>query len=548
VTAIRWEEWGEATFLRARSERKPILLALTATWCRACHRMDEETWEAPGIAARVAAVAIPVRVDADRHPDLYARYHLGGLPSVALLTSDGEFIRGGTFLAPAQLLSFLREGLDEFASGRRHEEVGVQQRDPPVELSTFVDIQVALLQRRFDPEHGGFDPGPKRPHPEALTLLLRQWRASRDSRCAEIVRRSLDALVERLWDAQAGGFFRYAAAADWSHPHTEKIATDQAALIRLLAEAGQRLGEPRYWEFSLGAGTYALGWLADPAGGFFGSQAADPDYYQLAPERQLQAEPPPVDRTVFADATAALAAAFTYAAVVLERPEWEAPGRAALERLMVSAPDGRLPHTLPPSAPLHGWLRDQALGLRAALEVYQLSGERRLLEWGISVAEWTLTHLWDSSRRAFVDAASEGKPLGYLARRLTPILPNAEMAEALVDLSALTGRPRFREVAIALVSSLAGEAERSPAGPALALAAHCLVEDRVEAHLAGDSAVPRARELARTLVRVAGPTALIRWEPGSPAQVTLCTRNLCLPPIEEPKELSDSLNDLDLSA
>jgi uncharacterized protein YyaL (SSP411 family) len=510
--------------------------------------MDEETWGAPGIAARVAATVIPVRVDADRRPDLCARYDLGGLPSVALLTSDGEFIRGGTFLAPTQLLAFLRDGCAQFAAGRHPDEVSPLPRSEPVEPSAFVDTQVALLERRFDPDHGGFGLAPKQPHPEALTLLLRQWRRSREPRHAQILRRTLDAVTGGLWDPQVGGFFRYAAAADWRYPHTEKIATDQAALIRLLTEAGQRLGEPGYLKFALGTGTYVLGWLADPAGGFFGAQAADPDYYRLAPERRLETEPPPVDRTVFADTTASLASALAYASAVLDLPEWEVSARAALDRLMLSAPDGRLPHTLFPSAQLHGWLRDQALGLRAALMLYQLSGDLRFLEWGSTVAEWTQASLWEPARSAFRDVAIEGESFGYQSRRLTPILSNAEMGEALVDLSALTGQPRFREVAAALVSSLTREAERSPAGPALALAASRLVEDRVEAQLVGDSAARRARELARTLLRVAGPTALIRWESGFPPAVTLCTRNLCLPPIEEPKELSDSLNDLGLSA
>ena len=37
--------WGEAAFERARREAKPALLVLTARWCHACHRMDEDTWD-----------------------------------------------------------------------------------------------------------------------------------------------------------------------------------------------------------------------------------------------------------------------------------------------------------------------------------------------------------------------------------------------------------------------------------------------------------------------------------------------------------------------
>src|SRR5262245_22608312 len=116
---IRWMEWGVAAFARARDERKPVLLSLTATWCHACHRMDDETWSDPGVAAAVGRAAIPVRVDADARPDVYARFHLSGLPSTVLLTDTAEFVRGGTFLSPVQCLGFVDASLADWRAGRR---------------------------------------------------------------------------------------------------------------------------------------------------------------------------------------------------------------------------------------------------------------------------------------------------------------------------------------------------------------------------------------------------------------------------------------------
>jgi hypothetical protein len=127
--AIRWEAWGEAAFERARREAKPALLALTARWCHACHRMDEDTWDDPGVAALVERVAVPVKVDADARPDVYARYHLGGLPSVALLGADGEFIRGATFLTVAELHGFLDGAMADWRAGRRPAKRATGARD-----------------------------------------------------------------------------------------------------------------------------------------------------------------------------------------------------------------------------------------------------------------------------------------------------------------------------------------------------------------------------------------------------------------------------------
>ncbi len=44
-----------------------------------------------------------------------------------------------------------------------------------------------------------------------------------------------------LWDSGTGGFYRYADAADWSDPGTEKTLDDNAALLHVYVEAALRL-------------------------------------------------------------------------------------------------------------------------------------------------------------------------------------------------------------------------------------------------------------------------------------------------------------------
>src|SRR5262249_23613635 len=119
LMTIHWLDWGAEAFARSRAESKPLLLSLTARWCHACHRMDEETGADPGVAAAVERAAVPVKVDAAARPVLYGRYHLGGLPTTELLTPDGDFVRGGTFLSPPQFFAFLDAALADFRAGRR---------------------------------------------------------------------------------------------------------------------------------------------------------------------------------------------------------------------------------------------------------------------------------------------------------------------------------------------------------------------------------------------------------------------------------------------
>ena len=42
---VRWHEWSEEAFARARAEDKPVLLDIGAVWCHWCHVMDRESYE-----------------------------------------------------------------------------------------------------------------------------------------------------------------------------------------------------------------------------------------------------------------------------------------------------------------------------------------------------------------------------------------------------------------------------------------------------------------------------------------------------------------------
>jgi len=533
---IRWAEWGEAAFAFARAEGKPVLLSLTAGWCHACHRMDEETWEDPGVAAAVERAAVPVRVDADARPDVYARYHLGGLPTTALLTEAGEFVRGGTFLSAQELRRFLDASVADWRAQRRPRERPAAAAAAPASL---VDEVVARLVRRADAEHGGFGVAPKLPETEALTLLLRRWRVSRDGALERLVRGSLDAIAAHLADARDGGFFRYAAGADWTGPHTEKLALDQAQIAWLFLEAGAAFAEPRYVAAARAALGHARRRLADAEGRVLASVAADPAYYARGPAAATD-EMPAVDRRRFADGSAAMVAAAKLALALTGED------LGFLPEFRTAAPSGAIPHRFDGEAPVHGLLRDQALGVTAALGEYRLRGDRALLEWAERVVEWSIGHLWDEQASAFraAPAAPAGEP------DLPPIFPllgNGEMAAALADLADHAGDPEYRRYAERLVAALGGRAVRSPAGPALALAALRLDDKPPEADLDGDPADPRARALARAVVAALGPTAVVRWTGAAAPGLTLCVRDLCLPPLADAGELLETLVDLELA-
>ena len=77
---------------RAKNEQKPIVLDFGATWCVPCQRMEKETF----VDSRVASLlerCILLKVDADEHAALVAKFGVTGVPDVRFLSSDGREIK-----------------------------------------------------------------------------------------------------------------------------------------------------------------------------------------------------------------------------------------------------------------------------------------------------------------------------------------------------------------------------------------------------------------------------------------------------------------------
>src|ERR1700745_230827 len=105
---VRWQEWGEAAFAKAKSEDKPILLDIGAVWCHWCHVIDRESYENVEIAKIINEHFVPVKVDRDERPDVDSRYQSaisaisgqGGWPLTGFLLPDGKPFFGGTYYPP----------------------------------------------------------------------------------------------------------------------------------------------------------------------------------------------------------------------------------------------------------------------------------------------------------------------------------------------------------------------------------------------------------------------------------------------------------------
>ena len=115
---VNWREWGRDAFGEAERDGKLVLLDISAVWCHWCHVMDETTYSDPEVIQLINDRYIAIRVDNDERPDVNRRYNLGGWPTTAFLTPDGELLTGGTYIPPAQMRGYLNQVSDAYTNSK----------------------------------------------------------------------------------------------------------------------------------------------------------------------------------------------------------------------------------------------------------------------------------------------------------------------------------------------------------------------------------------------------------------------------------------------
>ena len=296
---IDWHPWCDEAFERARREDKPVFLSTGAVWCHWCHVMAKESFEDDVIAALLNDLFINIKLDRDERPDIDRRYQQAvaamgfgsGWPLSVFLTPDREPFFGGTYFPPADQqgrpgFGNVLRSVSTYYRSKRGNAVEYAQRvmnalkPEPMkkgELSeaTLVDAEQAVLGA-VDPENGGFGGAPKFPMPGALEFLIRRSERSADPSVGKAARRMLDAMARGgFHDHLGGGFHRYAVDQAWAIPHFEKMADDNAGLLRNYVDGFAVFGEERYRSVAQGILSFIREVLSDPEGGFFGSQDAD---------------------------------------------------------------------------------------------------------------------------------------------------------------------------------------------------------------------------------------------------------------------------------
>jgi uncharacterized protein YyaL (SSP411 family) len=314
-----------------------------------------------------------------------------------------------------------------------------------------------------------------------------------------------------IYDHLGGGFSRYSVDERWLVPHFEKMLYDNAQLLELLALAYQRTGnalfatrarETAAWlkrEMTTPEGAFSASLDADSegeegkfyvwskneiieligpeAGGFFmrhydvsdegnfeghnilnRSQAparSNADEARLKALRDILLDArsarvrPGLDDKVLADWNGLMIAALVNAGIILDEPSWLDMAKRAFDFIATSMTRGdRLGHSWRAGQLLFpGLASDFAAMIRAALALFEATGEKRFLDQAVSWQGEFDAHYADSETGGYYWSADDATDLLLRPHSTTDDAtpnPNAVAAQNLVRLAVLTGDDTWR--------------------------------------------------------------------------------------------------------
>lgn len=301
---IDWHPWSEEVFQRAVDEDKPVFLSTGAVWCHWCHVMAQECFENEEIAAMLNENFICIKLDRNERPDIDRRYQqavvaiasAGGWPLSVFLTPDKMPFFGGTYFPPedshgrpgfkkvlAAVLDFYRnkkEDVEDYAQ-RLVEHLKPGAADPggpdaAMPDAGMLDAALEAVLAAADSVNGGFGSFPKFPMAGAIDFLLNRYALTGDERAASVIKKTLEAMARGgFCDQLKGGFHRYSVDEAWLVPHFEKMADDNAWLLRNYAAAYALFGDESFRDVAAGILRFSRDVLSDAGGGFYASQDAD---------------------------------------------------------------------------------------------------------------------------------------------------------------------------------------------------------------------------------------------------------------------------------
>ncbi|MCB9959222.1 MAG: thioredoxin domain-containing protein [Rhodospirillaceae bacterium] len=400
---------------------------------------------------------------------------------------------------------------------------------------------------------------------QLLELLAHAWQDTRDPLYAARAAETVDWLIREM--IAANGAFAATLDADSEGEEGKFYVWTEAEIDTALADAGlaDHAAELKR-VYGVTAGGNWEGKTILTRGLAPGLE--DPDTEARLAEaraallaRRARRVRPGWDDKVLADWNGLMIAALAQAGLAFDRPDWVGLARSAFDAVLRDlVVDGRLQHAwrLGRTTAV-GLLDDHAAMARAALALFEATGDAACLTTARDLAAAANRHFWDTTDGGYFFTADDAEALIVRTKSAhdaaTPS-GNAMMLEVLARLFVLTGDSAYARRAQDLATAFAGELARNFFPLATYLNAVELMASAVIVVVVGDG--PAAEDLARAVLDLSLPNRVFllvpdaaALPPGHPAAgkgpvdgrpaAYLCRGMTCQPPITEAAALRAAL-------
>jgi hypothetical protein len=449
---LAWSEFSDATFARAKTEKRFVVMDGSAEWCHWCHVMEAVTYHDAQVRTLLDAHFIAAKVDIDARPDIEERYADYGWPATVIFSPDGrELGKYRGFIAPEKFVEILNAVVaskDEAASTEASDVAISDAPMPEEELAWIARATELGLEDYWDEEQGSWGHGQKVP-----LFMTNAWALSR-ARAGDALEKkrvlfTLDqqrGIVDPVW----GGIYQYSTDGDWKHPHFEKLLYFNAGAIANYAEAYELTKDKKWLDVATAIKGYVDRFLSGKDGGFYVTQDADlnahevgkgfvtgHEYYAKGEAERLALGLPRVDMHEYARENGLGIAAYC--------KYFEATGEAsALERAKKAADlvlathatkGGALSHDVASSADSLVHLSDNAAFAFALLELARVSKDAARAAQAAKIVDAIFANLEDTRGGGFFASSKDPDAVGVFAVRRKPFEDNVTMLRVLARLA-----------------------------------------------------------------------------------------------------------------
>lgn len=444
-----------------------------------------------------------------------------------------------------------------------------------------LDLSALRIAQRYDIFFGGVQGPQKFPNALLLELLWRAYLRTGTPQFSQLIFVTLDALLfGGVYDHIGGGFFRHAMDERWAEPSFEKMLYDQALMVDFCTSvwqmnrnelcrqritetvnfvlremkvgdafassisSGNQTDDAKYYTWSEAeidaglTGTFSARFkqvygisrdgnvmgrnlprrLGNPA------PASEADEVLLAKQREMllamrekRARPFRDDRAM-ASGNGLMIAALSRAGIVFERPDWVQAAIAAFDSIVKNL--GGAENTLSHVAGSRGVADDYADMSRAALQLFEVTGDERFLE---QAKAWTGvldSHFWDNRINGYCFYADDAEQL-FVRPRMVFDNPapsvNGTMLFVLTKLAMLTGNTEYMGRASTLANTFGNEANRMLNGAGTYLAGLEYLLNSLVIVVIGHKGHAKTQELMRAYWGKTVPSGMVmQIEPGEP--------------------------------